>query len=321
MTLARALIILALLGTLGCDGGGGGAPSSDTADPPQDTATDTPRADTPAAALPTCDELLLSNAGVPGAYPFTLAEDEARREVALAALAALSEAYSVETINAPSLATFTYTPSWLTTFDLTPVPGDSTASELEVLLEAFLAEGEGLFAFDDAVPADGNGSETDTGHFRFKYTQTYCGEVLANGAVVAAGHPRGAFDDALAWADRGTLVADLRKDGLIQAFSDLLVPALLHAPTNPLVDAQTAAAALAGEHLDAHACFGPGGHVITETELGEVGDPVLLLLEAGDGLQLHLAWPIGIYLEGTTTGYVDALTGAPLAWALHFSCP
>ncbi len=321
MLLARTLLLALLLGLLGCDGGdGGGGDPSDTPSTPQDTAADTAGADTPAPSAPSCDELLLNNAGVPGAYPFTLGEDDARRDAALAALAALSEAYNVETINAPSLAPFTYTPSWLTTFDLTPVPGDSTAAELETLLEAFLAEGQGLFAFDHAVPEDGNGSETDTGHFRFRYTQTYCGEVFANAAVQAAGHPRGAFVDGLAWAERGTLVVEMRKDGLIQTLTDLLVPALLHAPTNPIVDAETAAAALAGERLDALACFGPSGHEIAANELGEVGDPVLLLLETADGLQLHLAWPIGIYLEGTTTGYVDALTGEPLAWALHFDC-
>ena len=197
------------------------------------------------------------------------------------------------------------------------MPGDLDAGALGDLLDTFLTENEELFAFGDAVPADGNGSETATGQFRYRYTQSYCGVVLANSAIAEAGQPRGAFSGGLDWADRGGLLVELRKDGQIQTFSDLLMPAL----TKPVIDAEAAAAALPGASLDAHACFGPGGHAVKKNELGEVGEPVLLLLEAADGLQLHLAWPVGIYLEGTATVYVDALTGDPLAWALHFSCP
>ncbi len=318
---APPLLLALLLLLSACDSGGAPAgPAADTP-APQDTATDLSHPDAPPATAPDCDALLLSNVGIPGGYPFTLTADAARRDAAAAALAALSEAYGVETIIAPSLAPFTYTPSWTTTFDLTPMPGESGAETLGALLGDFLSENGGLFAFHDAVPADGNGSETDAGHLRFLYTQTYCGVVLANSAAAEAAHPRGAFDEDLQWADRGILRAELRKDGLIQAFTDLLVPALIYAPTQPVIDAEAAAAALPGARLEAHACFGPDGHVIKANELGEAGAPVLLLLEAADGLELHLAWPIGVYLEGTTTAYVDALNGDPLAWALHFSCP
>ncbi len=313
-------LVLALILALAACGGGGGSPATDTPTTAEDTATDTPSSDTEPTAPPSCDTLLLNNAGVPGGYPFTLGDDDPRKDAAIAAMAALSEAYSVETINSPSLAPYTYTPSWLTTFDLTPVPGDSSSEKLGKILEAFLAEGSGLFAFDDASPDADNGAETGTSHYRYRYTQTYCGEPLANAAVTRDAHPRGSFVDELQWADRGVLVADLRKDGLIHSFSDLLFPALLYAPTKPVIDAEAAAAALIGERLTQQACFGAEGHKIKDDDLGEAGEPVLLILEAADGLELHLAWPIGVYLEGTTTAYVDALTGVPLAWALHFEC-
>ncbi|MFH1530692.1 MAG: hypothetical protein ABIK09_08175 [Pseudomonadota bacterium] len=316
------LLLVLFLSVATCDGGGGASPAdapvpaADTAPDPDTPSTD----DTGRTPPPSCDSLLLNNAGIPGNYPFTLGDDVDRKSAAQATLAALSDAYGVETIQAPSLASFTYTPSWQTTFDLTPMPGASDAEELEGLLEAFLAKGTGLFAFENATAGDDSGAETDTGHFRFRYTQTYCGGILANATVAEGGHPRGTFAGALQWTDRGVLVADLRKDGLIQSFTDLLVPALVHAPTKPVISADAAAAALVGERLEQQGCFGAGGHVLTESELGEVGDPVFLLLEAADGLQLHLAWPVGVYLEGTTTAYVDALTGVPLGWALHFPC-
>ena len=320
MRRAPSLLLVLWLVVAACDGAD---PTGSPDAPPaaEDTAADTASVDTePVPPALTCDDLLLENAGIPGGYPFALGADADRRAAALAALAALSDAYGVETINGPSLAPFTCTPSWQTTFDLTPIPGESGRDALEGALEAFLSGGDELFAFDGATAAEDSGAETETGHFRFRYTQTYCGEVLANAAVAAGGHLRGSFAAGLQWADHGILIAEVRKDGMIQTFTDLLVPPLIRAPLNPVVDGPTAAAALAGERLDAHACFGPGGHTLKANELGEVGDPVLLLLGTGDGLQLHLAWPVGVYLEGPTTAYVDALTGAPLAWALHFAC-
>lgn len=320
MQRASPLFLVLLLIVAACDGTDP-ASIADTPQTSEDTIPGSPSDDAGTLEPPkTCDELILDNFGVPTGYPFTIGDDDDRKQAAFDALAQLSDSYGVETIHAPSLADYTYTPSWQTTFDLTPVPGDSKAPKLEGLLEDFLDEGADLFAFHSTIPGKDNGSETGAGHFRFSYTQTYCGLTLANASIAEHDRPRGSFESEHQWADRGILVADLRKDGLVHSFEDFLVPALVPAPENPLISDDEAAATIPGQLLDDHACFGPGGHTIKEDELGAVGDPVLLLLEADEGLQLHLAWPVGVFLEGTATAYVDALDATPLAWALHYTC-